>query len=92
MARRGQASLEMTAAMIGALLILFASMKICVWVAERLVTRNQVYENTRLAGGSKTRVIPPLPFLPELNETTTPKPVWDPKLDKPSKPLRIFSQ
>ena len=76
MTRSGQASLEMTAAIVGALLILFASVKICVWVAERLEARNREYENTRWLGGS----------IPGPRH----EPVWSPKLDHPSKPLRIF--
>lgn len=47
--RRGQAaSLEMTLAMFCALLLLFGSMKVMIWIVERLVTRQQDYEATRV--------------------------------------------
>jgi hypothetical protein len=44
----GQASLEMTAALIGALLLLFGSLRVCLYFSERLVKRHQNYEG--LAG------------------------------------------
>ena len=49
---RGQASLEMTLAMIGALLLLFGSLKVYLWINERLVSRQLAYEATRVAAGS----------------------------------------
>lgn len=54
MSRRGQASLEMTAALIGALLLLFGSFKIFLWVNERVIQRHQRYEATRggMGGGN----------------------------------------
>ena len=45
--RRGQASLEMTLAMIGALLLLFGSLQVFVWVNGRLIVRQRNYEQTR---------------------------------------------
>ena len=50
--RRAQSSLEMTLAMIGALVLLFGSIKVFIWLAQRLVARQQAYENTRVAAGS----------------------------------------
>jgi hypothetical protein len=50
--RAGQASLEMTLAMLGALLLLLASAKVYLWINERLVTRQLAYEATRVAAGS----------------------------------------
>lgn len=50
----GQASIEMTVAMIGALLLLFAAVKMFLWFSERLVTRQQRYEQSRpAAAGSE---------------------------------------
>ena len=48
----GQASLEMTLALWGALLLLLGSMKVCLWIGERLVRRQQYYNCTRVAAGS----------------------------------------
>jgi hypothetical protein len=52
--RGGQASLEMTVALIGALLLLFGSLKVYLWVNERLVSRQMSYEATRVAAASAT--------------------------------------
>jgi len=49
---KGQASLEMTLALIGTVLLLFGSLKIFVWLNERLITRQQRYEATRVLAGS----------------------------------------
>lgn len=49
--RRGQASLEMTVALMGTLLLLFGSVKVFLWMVERLVVRQQSYETTRVAAG-----------------------------------------
>ena len=49
---RGQAALEMTAALIGVLLLLFGSLKVCLWLAERLIARQQSYEATRVGHGA----------------------------------------
>jgi hypothetical protein len=51
---KGQATLELTAALIGMLVLLFGSLKICFWVGERFVKRQQAYEATRVAAGSDT--------------------------------------
>ena len=50
--RSGQSSLEMTLAMIGALLLLFGSIKVFTWLAQRIVARQQAYENSRVSAGS----------------------------------------
>ena len=49
---RGQASLEMTVALMGAILLLLGSLKVFLWTAERLITRQQNYEATRVEAGS----------------------------------------
>jgi len=49
---QGQASLEMTVALIGALLLLFGSLKVFLWIAERLIERQASYEATRQPAGS----------------------------------------
>ncbi len=48
----GQASLEMTAALIGVLLLFAGSLRVFLWVADRLISRQQYYEQTRVAAGS----------------------------------------
>ena len=51
MVKRGQASLEMSVAMIGALLLLVACIKVYVWINGRLLNRQQAYEASRVAAG-----------------------------------------
>ena len=46
--RGGQASLEMTVAIIGALLLVFGALRICLWFCERFVARQTSYEATRV--------------------------------------------
>lgn len=48
---KAQASLEMTVALMGTLLLLFGSVKVFLWMVERLVARQQSYEATRVAAG-----------------------------------------
>lgn len=48
----GQATLELTAALLGMLVLLFGSLKVCLWVGERFVKRQQTFERTRVAAGS----------------------------------------
>ena len=48
----GQSTLELTVAMIGALLFLFGSLKLFLWVNERLVQRHLAYEETRAEAGN----------------------------------------
>ena len=50
--RRGQASLEMTLALIGALVLFFCSIKIFAWLAQRMIARQRAYEDSRVAAGS----------------------------------------
>ena len=47
MKTHGQASLEMAVAMVGALLLLFGSIKIFMWIGESLISRQQRYDATR---------------------------------------------
>ena len=42
----------MTVAMIGALLLLFGSIRVFLWMSERLITRQQGYERTRAAAAN----------------------------------------
>ena len=47
---RGQSSLEMTVALISALLLLFGSFKVFLWIYQRIVQRQLSYEQTRRGG------------------------------------------
>ena len=58
-ASRGQATLEMTVAMIGALVLLVGSVKITLWAAERYFTRVKNYDQTRKAAASAPAGTPP---------------------------------
>ena len=58
--RLAQASLEMTAALVGALLLLFGAFKVFLWVNERIVARHQQYETTRVGGGQIAEPTQPL--------------------------------
>lgn len=49
---RGQATLEMTVALTGALLLMLGSFKVFLWCAERLIRRQQAYECTRVKAAS----------------------------------------
>lgn len=53
---RGQASLEMTIALVGALILLFGSLKVLLWSVERVTARQQAYEQSRVAAGSTPQV------------------------------------
>lgn len=48
----GQSTLELTVAMIAVFILLLASVKLFVWVNERLVLRQEDYEATRVAAAS----------------------------------------
>ena len=50
--RRAQASLELSIAMFGAILLLLGSLKVCLWLNERVVQRQQNYETNRGEAGS----------------------------------------
>ncbi len=50
----------MTVALMGALLLLLGSLKVFLWVNERLVQRQRSYEATRVSGGSWTEPSKPL--------------------------------
>jgi len=49
---RAQASLETTLAIIGALILFFGSLRIFVWLNQRILARQQSYETTRVVAGS----------------------------------------
>lgn len=49
---KGQATLELCFALIGILLILLASFKIMVWINERLILKQELYEHSRISAGS----------------------------------------
>ncbi len=53
--RAAQASLELTLAMMGAILLLFGSLKVFLWVNERIISRQREYECRRLEAGGGTR-------------------------------------
>ena len=55
----GQASLEMTVALIGALILLFGSLKVFLWINQRIIQRQVSYEATR-TGGQRTEPNQPL--------------------------------
>lgn len=46
-ASQGQASLEMTVALIGGLLLFAGSIRVFMWIAQRLIDRQASYEATR---------------------------------------------
>ncbi len=50
--RSGQASLEMTVAMLCLMTLLFGSVKVFLWLVERVATRQVDYSNTRVEAGS----------------------------------------
>ena len=50
--RGGQSSLEMTLALIGALVLLFGSLRVFFWVGERMVQRQRQYEQSRARAAS----------------------------------------
>lgn len=47
-----QATLEITLALISVLLLLLGSLKLFLWVNQRLVQRHQDYENSRVSAGT----------------------------------------
>lgn len=46
--RRGQASLEATFALLGAVLLLLAGFRIFLWMSERLISRQREFQRTRV--------------------------------------------
>lgn len=48
---RGQAAIEMTIAIIGSLVLIAGSLKICLWMARTIVERQEAYQATRTAAG-----------------------------------------
>lgn len=55
---KAQASIEMTVAMFGTLLLLLGCFKVFLWVNTRLIQRQQAYEATRLQAGTSTSTDP----------------------------------
>ena len=49
---KGQASLEMTVALLGVMLLLIGSLKLFLWINDGLVERQRSYEATRQAAGN----------------------------------------
>ena len=77
--RRAQASIETAMAFIGVLILLLGSLKIFLWLNERLIVRQQNYEATRVKAGSVT-----------LNSGSD---VWDEvRWKEPPKKLDIFDE
>jgi len=50
----------MTVAFVGALLLLFGSVKVFLWMTERLVSRQASYDATRVGGGDWVEPSKPL--------------------------------
>lgn len=50
--RKAQASLELALSLTCALLLLFGSLNLFLWLNRRIVHRQEDYENTRVAAGS----------------------------------------
>ena len=71
----GQASLEMTLAMIGVLLLLAACINVFVWLNGRIVARQQAYESSRQAAADKDSTAPVL---------------WNEPANDSSKNLKVF--
>ncbi len=52
MAKGGQTSLEMTVALVMVMMLLLASVKIFLWLNQRIVIQQVDYENTRVQAGN----------------------------------------
>jgi hypothetical protein len=50
--RKGQTTIEVGVGMVVVMLLLFGSLKIFLWLNERMVRRQVAYENTRVAAGA----------------------------------------
>ncbi len=77
LARPGQATLEMTIAYFCALLLLFACLKVFLWLNERIVRRQINYDDTRIGAAS------PNPIGVEGKEGS-----WN----EPTKKLRVLNE
>ena len=94
--RRGQASIEITIAFVGALVIFFASLKIFLWLTERLIVRHRRYENITVDLGSFGFTIPgtarllagniPIPYVVDPN---TGQPLFNPLVLVPQEPEKL---
>lgn len=54
----GQATIEMAVAFVGALLLLFGTLKVALWMGERYVRREINYERTRTTAAGTTTLPP----------------------------------
>jgi hypothetical protein len=52
--RKAQATVELSIALIMAMMLLVGAAKIMVWLSGRVVARQKVYEETRVSAGSQT--------------------------------------
>ncbi len=50
--KKGQSSLEMAIAFVAVFILLLGSARIFVWLNQRMVTRQEAYEQTRIAAAS----------------------------------------
>lgn len=58
MKRAGQSTMELTAAMVLLMMLLVASVRIFVWLNERIVNQQRQYESTRVEAGGPGQVAP----------------------------------
>ncbi len=61
----GQASLEVTLAMLGTLLLFFGCVKVFVWVAGGLAQRQYNYDVSRAMAADADAPIPSIPYEPQ---------------------------
>lgn len=78
---RGQAALEVTVALIGAIVLLFGSLKVFLWINERLISRQIAYDEGKPGTGAGGRV-------DAGSRTDGQLVLWE----EPSKPLRVFDE
>lgn len=98
MSRRqaGQATIESTIGFAAGLLLLFGSLQLCFWFAQRYVRRQQGYERTRVEAGTQTRLLPEtlgwhLPGEGKVRQPLRLQPPLRPQLwDGPSQRLEVF--
>ena len=94
--RRGQASIEITVAFAGALLIFFVSLKIFVWLADRLIQRHRDYESITVDLGAFGFTLPgtarllagniPIPYIVD---PRTGEPLFNPLVLVPQEPPKL---
>ena len=94
--RRGQASIEITVAFVGALVMFFASLKIFLWLTERLIVRHRRYESVTVDLGAFGFTLPgtlrllagniPIPYV--VNPSTG-EPLFNPLVLVPQEPGKL---